>query len=156
PLALPAADRYPVKPIRLIVSFPPGGADDAHGRLMAEKLGELLGRQIVVDNRAGAGGVIGQDTAAKSAPDGYTLLIAGSSIVIKPSFYPKMPYDLMRDLTAISQIVSTRFVLVVHPSLPVKSVRDLIALAKAQPGKLNFASSGVGAMPHLAGEYFKQ
>lgn len=107
-VAAPAADRYPVKSIRLVVSFPPGGADDAHGRLLAEKLGELLGRQIVVDNRPGAGGVIGQDTVAKAAPDGYTLLIAGSSIVIKPSFYPKIPYDLMRDLAPVSQIVSTR------------------------------------------------
>src|SRR5262245_59841640 len=151
-----AADRYPVKPVRLIVSFPPGGADDANGRLVAEKLGELLGRQVVVDNRAGAGGVIGQDTAAKSAPDGYTLLIAGSSIVIKPSFYPKIPYDYQRDLAPVAQIVSTRFVLVIHPSLPAKSVRDLIALAKSRPGKLNFASSGVGAMPHLCGELFKQ
>src|SRR6185295_15729321 len=155
-VAAPAAERYPAKPVRLVVSFPPGGADDAHGRLLAEKLGELLGRQIIVDNRPGAGGVIGQDTVAKAVPDGYTLLIAGSSIVIKPSFYPKIPYDYMRDLAPVSQIVSTRFVLVVHPSLPVKSVRDLIGLARAKPGKLNFASSGVGAMPHLCGELFKQ
>jgi tripartite-type tricarboxylate transporter receptor subunit TctC len=154
--AAPAAERYPVRPIRLVVSFPPGGSDDAHGRLLAEKLSEILGRQIVVDNRSGAGGMVGQDVAAKAAPDGYTLLIAGSTIVIKPLFYPKIPYDLMRDLTPISQIVSTRFALVVHPSLPAKSVRELIALAKAKPGQLNFASSGTGATPHLCGELFKQ
>ena len=147
---------YPVKPVRLVVAFPPGGADDAHGRLLAEKLGDLLGRQFIVDNRPGAGGVIGQDAVAKATPDGYTLLVAGSSIVLKPSFYPKMPYDLTRDLTAISQIGGPRIVLVVHPSMPAKSVKDLIALAKAKPGKLNFASSGLGGMPHLSGELFEQ
>ena len=151
-----AADRYPVKPIRLIVSFPPGGSDDAHGRLIAERLSDILGRQIIVDNRPGAGGILGQEIAAKAAPDGYTLLLAGATIVIKPIFYPRIPYDFMRDLTPISQIAATRYVLVVHPSLPVKSVRELIALAKATPGKLNFASSGVGATPHLCGELFKQ
>jgi tripartite-type tricarboxylate transporter receptor subunit TctC len=151
-----AADRYPSRPIRLVVSFPPGGADDAHGRLIGEKLTELLGRQIVIDNRAGAGGLVGQDVVAKAPPDGYTLLLAGSSIVIKPVFYPKMPYDLARDLVPISQIVSTRHVLVVHPSLPAKSVSELIALAKSRPGKLNYSSSGTGATPHLCGELFKQ
>jgi tripartite-type tricarboxylate transporter receptor subunit TctC len=151
-----AAERYPVRPIRLIVSYPPGGSDDAHGRMIAEKLTEIFGRQVIVDNRPGAAGVIGQDVAAKAAPDGYTLLIAGSTIVIKPVFYPKIPYDLMRDLTPISQIVNTRFVLVVHPALPAKSVSELIALAKAKPGKLNFGSSGTGATPHLCGEFFKQ
>jgi tripartite-type tricarboxylate transporter receptor subunit TctC len=154
--AAPAAERYPIKPIRLIVSFPPGGSDDAHGRLIAERLGDILGRQIIVDNRPGAGGMLGQDIAAKAPGDGYTLLLAGATIVIKPIFYPKIPYDFMRDLTPVSQIVTTRYVLVVHPSLPVKSARELIALAKAKPGKLNFASSGVGATPHLCGELFKQ
>jgi tripartite-type tricarboxylate transporter receptor subunit TctC len=155
-VAAPAAERYPVKPIRLLVSFPPGGSDDAHGRLLAERLSDILGRQIIVDNRPGAGGMLGQDIAAKAPGDGYTLLIGGTTIVIKPIFYPKIPYDLLRDLTPISQIVGTRYVLVVHPSLPVKSVRELIALAKAKSGKLNFGSSGVGATPHLCGELFKQ
>ena len=104
-----AAESYPVRPIRLVVGYPPGGADDAHGRLLGEKLTELLGRQVIIDNRGEAAGLIGQDIVAKAAPDGYTFLIAGSPIVIKPIFYPKMPYDLMRDLTPVSQLVSTRF-----------------------------------------------
>ena len=155
-LAAPAPEQYPVRPVRLIVSYPPGGADDAHGRLLAERLTEILGKQVIVDNRPGAAGVIGQDTAAKAAPDGYTLLFAGSTIVIKPLFYPKMPYDLQRDLMPLGQVVSTRFALVVPPASPAKSVGDLISIAKAQPGKLNYASSGTGATPHLCTELFKQ
>jgi tripartite-type tricarboxylate transporter receptor subunit TctC len=157
PLAASAAElAYPVRPMRLIVSFPPGGSDDAHGRLVAERMSELLGKQIVIDNRPGAGGMLGQDIAAKSPADGYTLLLAGATIVVKPIFYPKIPYDLMRDLKPVSQIVTTRYALVVHPALPAKSVQELISLARSRPGKLNFASSGVGATPHLCGELFKQ
>jgi len=156
-LAASAAElAYPVRPIRLIVSFPPGGSDDAHGRLVAERMSDLLGKQIVVDNRPGAGGMLGQDIAAKSSADGYTLLLAGATIVIKPIFYPKIPYDFMRDLTPVGQIVTTRYTLVVHPTLAVKSVQELVSLARSRPGKLNFASSGVGATPHLCGELFKQ
>ena len=156
PLTLPAAERYPVRVIRMVVTFPPGGNDDIHGRLLAQKMTELLGQQVIVDNRAGAGGIIGQDSVAKAAPDGYTLLFAGTAIVLAPSLYPKMPYDLMRDLTPVSQLVTFILVLVVHPSVPARSVKELIALARARPGKLNFASSQAGALPHLTGELFKQ
>lgn len=156
PLAVSAAERYPFKAVRIVVGFPPGGSDDTHARLLAQKMTEALGRQLVVDNRAGAGGIIGQDSVAKAAPDGYTLLFAGPAIVIAPNLYPKMPYDLMRDLTPVSRVATFMAVLVVHPSVPAKSVKELIALARSNPGKLNFASSGVGAVPHLSGELFKQ
>jgi tripartite-type tricarboxylate transporter receptor subunit TctC len=156
PLALTAAERYPVKPVRIVVGFPPGGSDDTHARLLAQKMTEAFGRQMVVDNRPGAGGIIGQDSVAKAAPDGYTLLFAGPAIVIAPNLYPKMPYDLMRDLTPVSRVATFMAVLVVHPSVPAKSVKELIALARSRPGKLNFASSGAGAVPHLNGELFKQ
>lgn len=156
PLALNAAERYPVKPVRLVVGFSPGGTDDIHARLLAQKMTESLRQQVIVENRAGAGGVIGQDSVAKAAPDGYTLLFAGPAIVIAPNLYPKMPYDLMRDLTPVSRVVAFMAVLVVHPSVPAKSVKELIALARSKPGKLSFASSGAGAVPHLSGELFKQ
>ena len=156
-LAASAAERaYPVRPLRLIVGYPPGGGDDAHARLVAARMSELLSKQVVVDNRPGAGGILGQDIAAKSPGDGYTLLLAGAPIVIKPIFYPKIPYDFMRDLTPISQIATTRYVLVVHPTLPAKSVQELLSVAKSRPGKLSYASSGVGATPHLCGELFRQ
>jgi tripartite-type tricarboxylate transporter receptor subunit TctC len=156
PLALLAAERYPVKTVRIVIAFPPGGADDVHGRLLAQKMTEGLGRQIIVDNRPGAGGIIGQDSVAKAAPDGYTLLFAGPAIVIAPNLYPKMPYDLMRDLTPVSRVATFMAVLIVHPSVPAKSVKEFIALARSKPGMLNFASSGAGAIPHLSGELFKQ
>ena len=156
PFAVPAAERYPVKPIRIVVGFLPGGTDDIHARLLAQRMTELLGQQVIVDNRPGAGGIIGQDSVAKAAPDGYTLLFAGIAIVVVPSLYPKMPYDLMRDLTPVSQVVTFTLVLVVHPSVPARSVKELIALARARPGKLNFGSSGAGSGPHLSGELFRQ
>ena len=149
-----SAQTYPAKPIRLIVPFAPGGPVDTLGRLMAPKLTEALGQQIIIDNRAGAGSTIGTDVAAKAPPDGYTLLLTSSSIAINPSIYPKMPYEATRDLAPISQISTSSLIAVVHPSVPVTSVRELVALAKARKGELVYASTGTGSAPHLAVELF--
>src|SRR5207244_4012647 len=131
------------------------GTSDILGRMMAQKLGEQLGQQVVVDNRAGAGGVIGVEQVVKSAPDGYTLLITPASIAINPSMYAKLPYNAMRDLAPISQLVAAPNVLSLHPSVPAGSVKALIALAKAKPGSLVAGSSGVGTSPHLSAELFR-
>ena len=154
---LPAhAQTYPAKSIRLIVPFPAGGGSDAVGRIIGLKLGERFGQQVVVDNRAGAGGSIGTEAAAKAAPDGYTLVLASTSeIAINPSLYSKLTYDTVRDLAPVALVGSTPIVIVVHPSLPVKSVADLIKLAKAQPGAINVVSAGTGTTTHLAGELFR-
>lgn len=149
------AQTYPARPIRVVVGFPPGGGDDFVARVVATRLAEVLGQQVIVDNRSGAGGIIGWEYVAKSPPDGYTLAFGGASMTLGQSLRLKMPYDVLRDFSPISLIGRTALVLVVHPSVPAKTVKDLMALARAQPGRLNFASSGVGAMPHLAGELFK-
>ena len=150
-----AAQTYPVKPIRLIVATSPGGGVDTTARVLAKTLSGVIGQSVVVENRAGAGGVPGTETLAKSAPDGYTLQLASSSHVVNPSLYQRLPYDSVKDFTAISLVSRNPNVLVVHPSVPAKSVKELIALAKANPGKLNFSSSGSGQASHLAGERFK-
>ena len=158
-VALPgaaAAQSYPAKPVRMVVPFPAGGATDIVGRLIAQKLTESFGQQVIVDNRGGAGGTIGSDVAAKAPPDGYTILIGTSSThAIAPSVYPKLAYDPVRDFAPVTLIASATILLAVHPSLPAKNTRELIALAKRQPDALSFASSGNGGISHLIGEHFK-
>lgn len=149
------AQAYPLKTIRFIVPWPPGGGADIMSRLINQPLGEALGQQVVIDNRGGAAGNIGAEIAAKSPPDGYTILFAYSGThSVNPHIYRKMPFK-ESDLTAIVQLASVPQIAVVHPSLPVKSVRELIALVRARPGELSYASSGNGAINHLAGELFK-
>ena len=150
------AQQFPSKPLRLIVPFPAGGGSDVIGRILAQKLTERLGQQVVVYNRAGAGGSIGTEAAVRSAPDGYAMVLASTSeIAINPSLYSKLSYDTVKDLTPIAMIASTPMVAIIHPSLPVKTVKDLIALAKAKPGEINVASAGTGTITHLSGELFR-
>ena len=150
------AQAYPNKPIRMIVGFPPGGSNDIVARIVAPKLGEILGVQVVVENRAGANATIGTDFVAKSAPDGYTLLLGSTSaLVISPYTYSQLSYDTLRDFTPVTAIAMTPEAVAVHPALPVQDLKSLIALAKTHPGKLDFASSGSGGLPHLAIELFK-
>jgi tripartite-type tricarboxylate transporter receptor subunit TctC len=150
------AQTYPDKPIRLVVPFPAGGTTDILARAVGQKLGEHLGQQVVVDNKPGAGGNIGSDIVAKSAPDGYTLVMGTvGTHAINASLYKKMPYDHIKDFVPVSLVALVPNILVAHPSVPVNSVKDLIAYAKANPGKLNFASSGNGTSIHLSGELFK-
>ncbi len=146
---------YPSKPVRIVVPFAPGGSTDVLARLVGQKLGERWGQPVLVENRAGAGGNIGADQIAKSAPDGYSLLLGGVPHAISASLYPKLPYDLARDLTPIAEIASFPSAIVLHPSLPAHSVTELIALARARPGQLSFGSAGVGSPNHLALELFK-
>ena len=148
------AQTYPAAPVRLIVPFPAGGGVDSAGRILATRLTESFGKSFVIENRGGANGNIGTDVVAKSAKDGYTLLFTGAGFVTNPSLYAKVPYDAIKDFDPISLMALGPNVLVVHPSLPVKSVKDLIALAKAKPGQIGFAGSGSGSTPHLAGELF--
>ena len=151
-----AAQNYPSKPIRLIVPFVAGGGTDITGRIIGQKLAGILGQPIVVDNRAGAGGVIGADLVAKALPDGYTLLLGSPGpLTINPVLSPKMPYDSLRDFAPVSLATISPFMLVVHPAVPVTSVQQLIALAKAKPGALNYGSAGNGSVAHLAAEQFK-
>jgi len=153
--ATAGAQAWPNKPIRLISPFAPGGGTDITARLIAPRLSSALGQQVLVDNRGGAGGMVGVDIAAKSPPDGYTVVIGTiGNIAIAPSLYSKMAYDPIKDLVPITRAANALNVLVVHPSLPVKDVKGFIALAKAQPGALNYGSSGAGAADHLAGELF--
>jgi tripartite-type tricarboxylate transporter receptor subunit TctC len=153
---LQAQTRYPSKAVRLIVPFPPGGGNDILGRIVAARLGERLGEQVIVDNRGGAAGIVGTELAARATPDGHTLLMgAVSTISINPVFYDKLPFDTTRDLAPISLIGSTPSMLVVHTGLPVKSVGELVSYARARPGKLAFASAGNGSSHHLAGELLK-
>jgi len=159
-LALPAAQAlaqksYPNKAIRMIVPFAPGGSNDIMGRLVAAKWTESMGQQVVVDNRPGASGIVGTDLAAKAAPDGYTVLVMSLTFTVNPSIRSKLPYDTEKDLVPVTLIASAPLILVVHPSLPVKSVKEFIAYAKANPGRLNFGSGGPGSTPHLAGEMLK-
>jgi tripartite-type tricarboxylate transporter receptor subunit TctC len=148
-----AQTAYPVRPVRVIVPFPPGGPSDVAMRTIAPRLGEALGQQIVIDNRGGAGGATGTEIAAKSPPDGYTLLhgtIGG--LAVSPTLNPKLGYNTLRDLAPISQTVNVAYIVTLHPSVPAKSMKELLALAKARPGKLNYGTSGAGTGPHLAGE----
>jgi tripartite-type tricarboxylate transporter receptor subunit TctC len=150
-----AAQNYPARAIRLIVPSAPGGGTDIVGRALANKLSEYLGQQVVVDNRAGAGTIIGIDIAAKSPPDGYTLLVGLSTLSINPSMFAKLPYDAQRDLAPISLAVAVPNALTIHPSVPARSIKDLIALARARPNALNVGSAGNGTSPHLSLELFK-
>lgn len=151
-----SAQNYPVRPVRLIVPFPPGGNIDITARAIAPGLTELLGQTIVVDNRGGAGGIIGTDLVAKSTPDGYTLVLASSgTVTVAPSLYTKMPYDPIKDLAPITLLSYVPIVLVVHPGNAAKSIKDFVALAKARPGKMIMASAGNGTTNHLAGELFQ-
>jgi len=150
------AQSYPAKPVRVVAPYPAGGTLDVVTRMIGQRLGETWGQQFIVDNRAGAGGNIGTEIVAKSPPDGYTLLMGNvSTNAINPSLYPKLPYDPFKDFAPITQTVSLQMALVVHPSLPVATVKELIALAKSRPGKLNYASGGIGTTQHLGAELFK-
>ena len=149
------AQAYPAKPLRLIAPTSPGGGSDIFGRQLAQKLSESLGQQVIVENRAGAGGIIGIDYVAKAAADGYTLLIAPAGLAINPSMYAKLPYDTLRDLAPVTQLADAPSVLTVHPSVPATSVKQLIALAKARPGLLTGGTAGIGSAPHLSLELFK-
>ncbi|HSQ05224.1 MAG TPA: tripartite tricarboxylate transporter substrate binding protein [Burkholderiales bacterium] len=149
------AQSYPDRPVRLIVGFPPGGAADILGRIAAQHLTDALGQQVVVDNRGGAGGLIATELAAKGSPDGYTLLFTSIPHVINPHLYRKVTYDAVRDFTPVVLFVTVPLMLAVNPALPVKSVKELIAYAKARPGQVNYASGGSGASSHLAMELFK-
>ncbi len=147
---------FPAKPVRLVVPFPPGGPLDVTGRAIAQKLSEAWGQSVVVDNRPGAGGNIGADLVAKSPPDGYTVVMGAlSTHAVNPSLYPSMPYDAVKDFAPITLVAITPNVLVVNPALPVRSVQELVAYAKAHPNKLSFGSGSNGSAGHLAGELFK-
>jgi tripartite-type tricarboxylate transporter receptor subunit TctC len=149
-----AAQNYPVKPVRMVVGYPPGGPTDVLARIVSQKLTESWGQQVMVDNRPGASGMIGAELTARAAPDGYTLLMVPVTYAVTPSLFAKMSYDAEKDLAPVAQVASAPFILVVHPTVPVKTVKDLVALARSRPGQLNYASASAGGMPHLAGELF--
>jgi len=149
------AQAYPVKPIRLVVGFTPGGGVDINARLLQPKLTEYLGQPVLVDNRPGAGTNIANEHVAKSPPDGYTLLISTATVAINMSLYKKVPYDTLRDFAPVSLFSMSPNILVVHPSVPARNVKELIALAKSRPGQLNYSSAGSGTTQHLSGELFK-
>jgi tripartite-type tricarboxylate transporter receptor subunit TctC len=146
---------YPAKPIRLIVPFPAGASSDLVGRMLAQKLAEQMGEQVITDNRAGAGGNLGIAAAAKSLPDGYTIVIATASIAVSPSLYLNPGYDALKDLAPLARLTNIPNVLIVHPSVPAKTLREFVSLARKQPGKLNFGSGGAGTTNHLANELLK-
>ena len=158
-LALPLqalAQAWPAKPVRMVIPFPAGGATDIIGRAIAQKLGTALGQQVVVDNKPGAGGTIGADMVAKAPADGYTILMSTSSThSIGPALNPKLPYDAFKDFAPVAQVANAPSVLVVGGGFPVGTAQDLVKLIKANPGKYNFGSSGIGTYPHLAAEMFK-
>ncbi len=145
------AQTYPSRPIRLIVPFAPGGGTDITARAIAIRLGESWGQTVVPDNRPGANGTIGVDVTSKSAPDGYTICQISSSHAVNVALYPKLPYDLLKDLTAITQATSQPYAMIIHPSVPAKSVKEFIAYAKSRPGAINYGSSGTGGISHLGG-----
>ena len=150
------AQAWPTKAVRIIVPFPPGGGLDYYARSVAPRLQEFLGQQVVVENRSGAGGMVGADVVAKAAPDGYTMLLASSAeLTISQHLYPKMAYDSIRDFAPVSYTSHAAMLFSVHPSLPAKTLQEVIGLARAQPGKLSFASAGTGGVQHLAGEILK-
>jgi tripartite-type tricarboxylate transporter receptor subunit TctC len=151
------AQSYPQKPIRLIVPYTAGGAGDIFARTMAQKLGDALGHQMIVDNRPGANGIIGMELVAKAPPDGYTIVMGNSApMVLNPSLYAKLPYDRNRDHAPITQGTLYSYILIAHPSVPAKSIDELVALARSRPGQLQYGSSGAGGANHLAGEMFKR
>jgi tripartite-type tricarboxylate transporter receptor subunit TctC len=149
------AEQYPGRPIRFIVPFPPGGGNDIVGRIVAAKLGERLGQQVVVDNRGGAGGTIGTDLTAKAPPDGHTLLINNVSLAVNATLIPKLPYDTLKDLAPVSLVGRQPNILVVYPGVPARSVQELLAMARANPGAVNYGSGGIGTASHLATELLK-
>jgi tripartite-type tricarboxylate transporter receptor subunit TctC len=152
---LASAQDFPAKPIKLIVPFPAGGPNDIIARVVGQRMSELIKQPVLIDNRGGQGGVLGTDAVAKAAPDGYTIgIVSASSLVINPTM-EKVPYDVPKDFAAVTLVTTVPEMLVVASNVPAKDMRELVALAKAQPGKLNFASAGVGGLPHLAGELFK-
>jgi len=153
--AFAADSGYPERPVRVIVTFPPGGGTDIVARMVFQKVAERSGAAFIIDNRGGAGGTIGTELAAKSPADGYTLVVVSGSHTINPSLYAKLPYDTVRDFAPVTMLVTGPGLLVVHPSLPARTVRELIALAKNRPGQLLYASAGNGTPPHLAAELFK-
>ena len=156
-VALPeglAQNSYPDRPIRIIVPSAPGGPSDFGARLIAEEMSKRFGRQVVVDNRSGAATMIGSELVAKAVPDGYTLLMSPSTLAINPAFYKNMSYNALRDFAPITQTVFVPNIIAVHPSLPLKSVKEMIAFAKVQPGEVRYASAGYGTNPHLAMELF--
>jgi tripartite-type tricarboxylate transporter receptor subunit TctC len=151
-----AQDKYPTKPVRLIVAFPPGGSTDIIARLVAQRLSERLGQQVIIDNRGGAGGTIGTELAARASPDGYTLTMGTTSThVIAPAAYPKLTYDPIKDFAPITLVASTPYLLVLNPGVKASSLKEFVALVKSQPGKLNYASAGTGSTTHLAMEMLK-
>jgi tripartite-type tricarboxylate transporter receptor subunit TctC len=149
------AQTFPIKPLRLVLRAPPGGTDDLLGRLISLKMGEILGQQIIVDYRTGAGGLVAWEYIAKAPPDGYTMLLAASGLGAIKSLRPEATIDPWRDFTWVSQVVNYQLALVAHPLLPARTLKDLIALARSRPGQLSYGSSGIGATPHLSAEYFK-
>src|SRR5258706_13678365 len=151
---LAAAQPYPSKPLKLVTPFPPGGSADVIARVTAQKLGEQMGQPVVVDNRGGAGGVVGNDYAAKQPPDGYTLLLLTGAYPVQAAMLKSLPYDPLADIAMVSMLTIYPFVISVRPDSPLKTIPDLIAAAKANPGKLNFPSSGIGTVHHLSGELF--
>ena len=154
-VAAASADDYPNRPVTLVVPFPPGGSTNIVMRIIGEKLGELLGQQIVIDNRAGAGGTVGTRSVAKSTPDGYTIGLGYTgTLAIGPSLYSNVGYDPRKDFAPIGRVATAPNTVVVHPSFPATSIAELIAYAKANPGKVNFGSAGIGTVSHVAGEYF--
>jgi tripartite-type tricarboxylate transporter receptor subunit TctC len=155
PTAAAAADDYPSRPVRIIVPYSPGGPTDIYGRIIAQGLSEALRQPFVLENRPGAGTIIGTDLAAKAAPDGHTLLMISSTHATQETLTPDKPYQLLRDFVAVAPLISNELVMVVHPSLPAHSVQEFIALAKAKPGTLNYASSGIGSNYHMAAELLK-
>ena len=150
-----AAAGYPEKPIRLLIPFPPGGGTDVLARAVQDKLEEALGAGVIIDNRGGAGGTIGCALVARADPDGYTLLFTSASYTFAPSLYKDLPYDAIKDFKPITMFASTPIILVVHPSMPVKSVRELLALARKRPGEIHYGSAGLGSNLHLTTELFK-
>jgi tripartite-type tricarboxylate transporter receptor subunit TctC len=148
--SIACAQQYPAKPVRIVIPWPPGGSNDVVGRIVAQKLSETMGQQFIVDNRGGAAGVIGAESVAKSPPDGYTLMIHSATHVSNPHLYAKVPYDTLKDFVAIAPLSVQIGMLVVHPSLPVKSVKEFITLAKSKPGQITYSSSGNGSFVHLS------
>jgi tripartite-type tricarboxylate transporter receptor subunit TctC len=149
-----AAQSFPNKPIRFVVPFPPGGGNDILARALAPKMSEILGQQVVIDNRAGAGGNIGADYVAKSPPDGYTIVIASNQVTMNPWIYSKLPFDIAKDFSPVAQIASVPMLLAINPEVPAKNLKEFIALAKAKPGSLNYSTPGLGTPQHIAFEVF--
>jgi tripartite-type tricarboxylate transporter receptor subunit TctC len=148
------AQQYPAKPVRVVIVFPPGGATDIVGRIAFQKVAEQLGHQFIIDNRPGAGGTLGASLVAKSAPDGYTLMVYSTTLIANAHMYSKLPYDTMKDFVGITPVAKLIGMLTVHPSMPVRSVQDLVALAKKRPGEISYGTAGVGAFQHLATSLF--